>query len=457
VREGATLPVGRFHRFRFLGALLTAGAGFAALLYGLFGGGLGTTQVLLWMGVGALLIFIGVALFSSHLVVPMAHALGWPATRVGGAAGTLARDNAQRNPQRTASTAAALMIGLALVTLVATLAAGIIGTFNDSVDRLARGAFYAITAQNNFSPIPISAAAAAARTPGLTSIASVRAGDMQVFRKTHILTAVDPTIGTVINLDWTHGSPAVLGSLGADGAFVEDGFATDNHLSVGSPLRVLTPSGKTLALTVKGVFKPPAGGSPFGPVTISARTFDANYTEPKNLFTFVTMSGGVSAANTRALEATLKGFPNAKVADGEQFKKDQVSGLKSVLNVLYVLLALSVLVSVFGIVNALVLTVFERTRELGMLRAIGMTRRQVRRMIRHESVITSLIGTVIGIILGLVLAALLIARVKEINFFMPWGQLVVFLLVGVGVGIVAAIFPARRAARLNPLEALQYE
>jgi putative ABC transport system permease protein len=125
--------------------------------------------------------------------------------------------------------------------------------------------------------------------------------------------------------------------------------------------------------------------------------------------------------------------------------------------VLYVLLALSVLVSIFGIVNTLVLTVFERTRELGMLRAIGMTRRQVRRMIRHESVITSLIGAVIGIVLGVILAVLLISRVEEVNFFMPWTQLVLFLVAAIFVGIVAAIFPARRAAKLNPLEALKYE
>jgi putative ABC transport system permease protein len=457
VREGATLPVGRFHRYRGIGAAATALLGFAALLYGLFGSGLGTTQVLLWMGLGAFLVFVGVALFSSHLVVPLAHALGWPATRIGGAAGSLARDNAERNPQRTASTAAALMIGLALVTLVATLAAGIIGTFNSAVDNLARGEFYAITAQNNFSPIPVSAAAAASKTPGLESAASVRAGDARVFGHTRTLTAVDPTIGTVINLDWKEGSQAVLPQLGATGAFVDDGFAKNHDLRTGSAFLLLTPTGKTLLLTVKGIFKPPAGGSPFGPVTISSATFDDNYTQPKNIYTFVTMKGGVTEANTNALNASLKGFPNAKVADGDQFKKDQVSGLKSILNVLYVLLALSVLVSIFGIVNTLVLTVFERTRELGMLRAIGMTRRQVRRMIRHESVITSLIGAVIGIVLGIILAALLISRVKEINFFLPWGQLVIFLIAAIFVGIVAAIFPARRAAKLNPLQALQYE
>ena len=457
VQEGATLPVGRFHRFRGVGAGATALLGFAALLYGLFGKSLGTTQVLLWMGVGALLIFIGVALVSSLVVGPLAGVLGWPAKEFGGAAGSLARDNARRNPQRTASTAAALMIGLALVTLVATLAAAIIGTFNSAVDDLARGQFYAITAQNNFSPIPISASKAAAKTSGLESISDVRAGDALVYSNTRTLTAVDPTIGKVINLNWKEGSQAVLSTLGASGAFVDDGFANNHDLTAGSNFLLLTPTGKTLPLTVKGIFKPPAGGSPFGPVTISTATFDANYTQPKNIFTFVTMKGGVTEANTTALEASLKGFPNAKVADGEQFKKNQVAGLKSVLNVLYVLLALSVLVSIFGIVNTLVLTVFERTRELGMLRAIGMTRRQVRRMIRHESVITSLIGAVIGLILGIILAALLIARVDEINFFMPWTQLGIFMVAAIFVGIVAAIFPARRAAKLNPLRALEYE
>jgi putative ABC transport system permease protein len=457
VREGATLPEGRLHRYRTLGTVLTAVLGFAALLYGLFGSNLGTTQVLLWMGIGALLIFVGVALVSSYVVVPLVRVLGWPATRIGGAAGTLARANSRRNPQRTASTAAALMIGLALVTLVATLAGSIIGTFNGAVDDLARGEFYAITAQNNFSPIPVTAANAVAKTPGLESIANVRAGDALVFGNTRTLTAVDPTIGTVINLDWKEGSQSVLSTLGPSGAFVDDGFADNHNLTPGSQFALLTPTGKTLVLTVNGIFTPPAGGSPFGPVTISSKTFDAEYSQPKNIFTFVTMKGGVTDANTKALDASLKGFPNAKVADGDEFKENQVSGLKSVLNVLYVLLALSVLVSVFGIVNALVLTVFERTRELGMLRAIGMTRRQVRRMIRHESVITSLIGAAIGLLLGLVLAALLISRVKEINFFTPWSQLVIFLIAAIIVGILAAIFPARRAAKLNPLEALQYE
>jgi putative ABC transport system permease protein len=456
VREGAKLPEGRLRRYRPIATGLVAVLGFAALIYGLFGAS-GTKGVLIWMGLGALLVFVGVSLWSSHIVVPLARVLGWPATRIGGAAGSLARDNARRNPQRTASTAAALMIGLALVTLVATLATSIIETFNSAVDDLAGGEFYAITAQNNFSPIPVAAGEAAAKTPGLESISDVRAGDMNIYGNTRTLTAVDPGIGKVITLTWKDGSQAVLANLGATGAFIDNNFADNHNLTNGSSIILLTPTGKTLTFTIKGIFKPPAGGSPFGPVTISTKTFDANYDEPKNIYSFVTMKGGVTDANTAALNKQLEGFPNAKVADGDQFKKNQVSGLKSVLNVLYVLLALSVLVSVFGIVNVLVLTVFERTREIGMLRAIGMTRRQVRRMIRHESVITSLIGAVIGCALGLVLAALLIARVDEINFFTPWGQLVIFLIAAIIVGIIAAIFPARRAAKLNPLEALQYE
>jgi putative ABC transport system permease protein len=457
VREGATLPESRFARFRTPGSLLLTGLGFAALAYGLFGSGLGTTQILVWMGLGALLIFIGVSLFAARLVRPLVAALGAPAARVGGTAGRLARDNARRNPQRTASTASALMIGLALVTLVATLAAGITSTFRGAVDKIFTSD-YAITAQNNFSPIPIDAAAAAAKTPGVEAIASTRTGEARVFDSTEFVTAVDPTAGEVITLDWVEGSQDVFRKLGAAGAFVDDGYAKDHGLSVGSPITVIVPSGERLELKVKGIFDPPAGGSPFGAVTFSSGTFDRVYESPRNLYTFILMRGGETEQNTQALEASLgTEFPNAKVQTRDQFVDNQIAALNQILNVLYVLLALSVVVSLFGIVNTLVLTVFERTRELGMLRAIGMTRRQVRRMIRHESVITALIGGTLGIILGVVLGALLIARVDFIEFSLPTTQIIVFAILTIVVGIVAAIFPARRAARLNPLEALQYE
>jgi putative ABC transport system permease protein len=402
------------------------------------------------------LVFIGVAMLSAPFIPVLSGLLGWPATRIGGAAGSLARDNARRNPQRTASTAAALMIGLALVTLVATLAAGITKSFRGAVNDIFTSD-YAITSQNNYSPIPTSVGGAAAKTPGVTAVGAVRTGQTRVFDSTEYSTAVTPDTKDVITLDWTEGSEDVLGDLGQNGAFVDNDFADDHGLRLGSPVPVTFVTGKTRTFRVKGIFDPPTGGSPFGHVTISAAAWDEENPQPKDLFVFIEIAGGESSANAAALEKSLAAFPNSKVQTREEFIDNHISGLTSVLNILYVLLALSILVSLFGIINTLVLTVFERTREIGMLRAVGMTRRQVRRMIRHESVITALIGAFVGIVLGLILAGLLIAKVDFLLFAVPVAQLIVFGIATVIVGILAAIFPARRAAKLNPLEALHYE
>ncbi|HJQ51443.1 MAG TPA: FtsX-like permease family protein, partial [Gaiellaceae bacterium] len=419
--------------------------------------GLGTKGVLLSMGVGTLLIFLGVALLAARFARPLAWVLGAPATRFGGAAGSLARDNARRNPQRTASTASALMIGLALVTLVAVMAAGITKSFRGAVDDLWVSG-YAITAQNNFDPIPIAAGNVAARTPGVQAIANVRGGDAQIFNGVHQATAVGPGGAQIFNMTWLDGgSNAVIAHLGAHGAFVDKSFAKKHNLTIGSPVTLTAPTGKSVDLHVIGIFDPPTGGSPFGPVTISDTAWDKIYDTPQNIYSFVRMRGGETDQAEAALENQLKAFPNAKVQTKKQFVDNQISGLNAILNVLFVLLALSVIVSLFGIINTLVLTVFERTRELGMLRAIGMTRRQVRRMIRAESVITALMGGVIGIVLGLILGGLLAARIDFIVFALPWTQVIIFAVAAVIVGLVAAIFPARRAGKLNVLEALQYE
>ena len=208
---------------------------------------------------------------------------------------------------------------------------------------------------------------------------------------------------------------------------------------------------------MKGVFDPPPGGSPFGTVTISAAAWDREVPSPENLFSFVKMTGGTSETNQAALDDALKEFPNAKAQTRKSFISSQIRPFKQILNILYILLALSVLISLFGIVNTLVLTVFERTREIGMLRAVGMTRRQVRRMIRHESIITALIGAALGIVLGVALATLIIVKVDFLVFSFPTTQVIVFVVAAIIVGIIAAIFPARRAAGLDPLEAIAYE
>ena len=456
VREDASLPPSRFARFRTAGSLVLTALGFAALSFALFAPGLATEEILLWMGVGALLIFFGVALLSVRLVRPMAGVLGWPATRAGGIAGTLARDNSMRNPQRTASTASALMIGLALVTVVAVLAAGITSSFRGAVDALWNEGDYALTAQNNFSPIPVAVADAAAQAPDVEAVANVRTGDAFAFGEPFFATAVNPEARRFFSIEWVDGSQEVLSTLGASGAFVEDSYAEEHGLRVGSRFPVTFASGETRDFEVRGIFDPPAGGSPFGPVTISADTWDRFNDQPRNLFSFVVM-GGQSDENRAALERALQDYPSAKVQTRNEFIDNQISALNRILNVLYVLLALSVVVSLFGIVNTLVLTVFERTREIGMLRAIGMSRRQLRRMIRYESVITALMGGVIGIVLGIVLGALLGVRVEFIDFTVPAIQIALFAVAALVVGLIAAIFPARRAARLNVLQALQYE
>jgi putative ABC transport system permease protein len=458
VREGSILPPSRFARFGLPTALVVLGLGVALLAYGVFADGVGTANRLIALAGGSLLLFIGVTLLAPRLVRPLASVLGWPAARAGGAAGELARENAMRNPGRTASTAGALMIGLALVTFVAVLGQGIRSSFEDAVDELFV-ADYAIGAGEVFDPLTPQAGDAARRARGVEIVSEVRDGDGRVFGETALVSGADEDMSQVIDVDWTQGSDAVPGRLGQRGVFVKEEYADEHELSLGSPVSVQTPTGRTLELEVRGIFDEPTGGSPFGEVTISTDLFDASYPTPQNIMTLVNISGGVSDENTEALEASIRQFPDAQVRTASQFKDDAIGPLNDVLNILYALLGLSVLVSFFGIVNTLVLTVFERTRELGMLRAVGMNRRQVRRMIRHESIVTALIGAALGIAVGLFLA-FLVTRVLEdegVRFALPIASLLLFVVAAIIVGILAAIIPARRAARLNVLRALQYE
>ncbi|MFZ0089015.1 MAG: FtsX-like permease family protein [Solirubrobacteraceae bacterium] len=456
VREGAVLPPSRFAHLAAYRALATIGGALALMLVGLLVSSLSTTSRLLAIGIGAAGLFLGVAMLAPTLVPPLARVLGWPAARVGGSAGSLARGNSARNPARTASTASALMIGLALVTLVGVLAAGLKTRFEASVDQVFV-ANYAVTATNNFSPISVASERALHTVPGVEVVSGVRAGAGRAFGSRINVTGVNPDVNRVIKVTWHAGGPETPAHLGADGAFVSTAYAKALDLRLGSPLTVETSTGAKLQLVIRGTFSAPKGGSPYGDVTISTARFDSAYSSPQNLYTFVDVKGGVTPANTHTLTAALGGFPDAKLQTKSQFKANQLQGLTMLLNLLYVLLSLSIVVSLFGIVNTLVLTVFERTRELGMLRAVGMSRRQVRRMIRYESVITALLGATFGIPLGVVLALMVGVAIKYPAFTVPWGTLVVFVIAAVIAGIIAAILPARRAGRLNVLQALQYE
>ena len=457
VREGAALPVTRLSRFGPIASLVTLALGILLLVYGIFAGGLPTASRLLALGFGTLILFVGVSLNAKRAVRPLASVLGWPGARFGGTAGTLARENAMRNPSRTAATASALMIGLALITFVAILGAGLRASFGDAVDKLFV-ADYAVTAENGFDPFTKQAGAAVTLAPGVTAVSPIRGGDARIFGDNTQVSAVQPNLAKTVRIEWTQGSN-VPAQLGKDGAFVSKDYAKKHHLKLGSPIAVTTPTAQVLHLQLKGVFDPPKGGSPFGDVTMSAATFDAHYSAPRDLMTLVNIRGGVTDANTARLEKALNAFPDAKIQTASQFKKTQEDDINLTLNVLYGLLGLSVLISIFGVVNTLVLSVFERTRELGMLRAVGMTRRQVRRMIRFEGIITSMIGGTLGIVVGVFLAVLTTQALSDqgIVLAIPWRTMAVFIFGITVVGLLASVLPARRASRLNILEALQYE
>ncbi|HEY2936887.1 MAG TPA: FtsX-like permease family protein [Gaiellaceae bacterium] len=443
VREGAVLSGSR-RRSQLIGLGLGA-IGAALLVYAAVGSG-----KLLSIVAGSLLLFVGVSAVAARLVPGLVKIVGRPAARFGGTAGRLATRNATRNPARTASTAAALMIGLALVTFVAVFAQGLRGSDKHAILEQV-SADYVVQSSNGWSTFPRAAGEALARTGAVVS--SVRSDRGKVGRANVTVNGVDGNAGKVLRFHWTRGSDATLASLGSDGAILKASLARKHHLAVGEGFTLRTPAGAPLRLTVKGIYDPPKLDQILGGVVISETAYDGAFTTPRDQYVFV---NGSSQAQ---LEAALKPYPDTKVLTRDGFVKDRSAFIGKLLNMVYVLLALSVIVSLFGMVNTLVLSVFERTRELGMLRAVGMTRRQVRRMVRHESVITALIGAAIGLPLGLGLAAVVTHRLSRygVTFQVPVLSLVYFVVVAVVAGLWAALLPARRASRLNVLNALQYE
>jgi putative ABC transport system permease protein len=272
------------------------------------------------------------------------------------------------------------------------------------------------------------------------------------------LTGLDELVDEVYDFRWTEGSDAVLGDLGDDGAILPNNVAEDNDLGVGDTLTVLSTQNETRSFVVRAIYE----GSPFYPLlgtaSVSRAAFDDLYDRPRNRFTLLNVAGTTSTAKA-SVESALGDFPDTRVQTRQEWIDKEDKEIQQFLTFLYVLLALSVIISLFGMVNTLALSVFERTRELGLLRAVGMTRRQVRRMVRHESVITALIGTALGLPLGIFLALLVTEALGQydLQFALPTGSLIAFVVVAIVAGLLAAILPARRAARLRVLEALQYE
>jgi putative ABC transport system permease protein len=453
VREGAELPASRLAAHSAKLAVGVILGSVAAISVGVFAS-VGTLGLVVLLGFGVIALFIGVALAAPRLVKPLARVVGWPGRRTGGVAGELASANAVRNPSRTASTAAALMIGLTLVTVVAVLGAGlrssVEGAVTDQVE-----APYILDSGDNLS-FGAAEGDKIAKVDGVKSVSHVRTDTALVQGEESDVTGIDPaSIDQFYKFDWVKGDDATVPKLGVDDAVIAKSYADDNKIGVGGKLKVQSASGDERTVVVRGIYDPPEIDQMLGTVSITQQAFDETFPQPKNRFTFIDAGSGSQAA----LEQTAASFNDAKFHTGDAFAADYTKGFASFLNLLYVMLAFSVVVSLFGMVNTLVLSVFERTRELGMLRTIGMTRRQARRMIRHESVTTALIGAALGLPLGIFLAALVTQALSQydVGMSIPIAELVAFTLVAVLAGIGAAIIPARRAARLDVLEALHYE
>jgi putative ABC transport system permease protein len=457
---GARLPESRGSRLAPYASGAVTLAGLLLLVLGLFGSGPATSRLLSMAG-GAVLLFIGLALVAKYLVRPIAATIGLPLERLSAIVGRLARENAQRNPGRTALTAAALMVGLGLVVFVAVFTSGVQASIGDSISRLIKAQI--VIKSDTFQPIPRRIETVAAHVRGVATNSPVFYDQVEVNgRNSNVLYdylgGISPSrITRGYSFDWIEGSDALLRRLHGDNALIEEQFAKAHKLSVGEGFKLTTPSGGTGTLRAIGEYK---DSQLLNGMLVNQRTLSSISPAKDPFLIFVTTRPGadVSAVRDR-IEAALKAFPVAEVDDQEGLRQSITDQTNQIVYLLYALLAMSVVISLFGIANSLFLSIHERTREFGLLRAIGTTRRQIRRMVRYESAITAAIGGVLGIVVGLLFGALITASLSELGlvFDVPAGQLVIFFLLAIAVGIVGAVLPARRGARIDVLQAVHYE
>jgi putative ABC transport system permease protein len=458
LREGATLPVSRFAKLTPVIAVIIGILGGAGMAYGLISSG-GTTGRLTTLAGGAILIFLAVAMLSRYIVRPVVSVLGKPIGWVAGGVGRIAAENAARNPARTAVTAAALMIGIGLVVFVTIFVGGIKESFTGAIDSSLKSEL-TVSARGFGGTIPAAVLPAVQAVDGVETASPVGGTAIQVGTGAYALIGIDPaTLPAVYEFDWDNGSNDLLPTLGTDRALVEDTIAGDLGVAVGDTVDVLSISGEKATFTVAGTYT--------DPTILNGIVVDQPALEPllqsnaTGLNTlFVRTAAGADVAAVQAdVERALEQFPTAQVQSNEQQKEEAASGVNTILVIFYALLALSVVISLFGIVNTLVLSIFERTREIGMLRAVGTTRRQLRAMIRWEAVITSIIGGVLGVLLGILFGWAVCKGLESdgLVFVFPTLQIIIFLVLSIVAGVLAAILPARRAAKLDVLEALSYE
>jgi putative ABC transport system permease protein len=437
-RSGPTASLRR----RFIGGTALALVGVILLAIGL------AKPAIALVGLGAVAIFLGAATLAPAIARPLSSVIGRPLARVLGEPGKLGRENSMRSPRRTAQTAAALMVGLALVAAMSVFGASVSRSATSSADQAISADL--IVSATGSGELSNSAASLASSVPGVSATSSVYQGQFEFQNALSQLTAVstDNLADTVI-LRMTSGTSAAL----AQGELLIDSTTAQNkHLAVGDAVPARFALTGPATLRIGGIYQ---ANSLIGSYLVSSVYFLSHYTARPPGALLLRTNG--SSAVDNAVTKVLAPFPNVQVQTRAQFEQAQVSAVNQVLGLVYALLALAVLIALIGIVNTLMLSVFERTREIGLLRAVGMRRRQVRTMIRSEAVILAIFGAIIGIIIGTGMGIALVSSLKNQGIsdtVVPYSSLVIFLILAALLGLVAASWPARRAAKLDVLAAI---
>jgi putative ABC transport system permease protein len=450
LREAQDRP-GRSLRFRLITGAIVLALGILPLAYGLFGTPENALQL---VGLGVALTFLGVAMLTPLIARPIARVLGAP-VRLLGVPGRLASENSMRNPRRTAATASALMIGLGLVVFVAVFGASAKASVDSTLERTLKADF--ILTSPTFSGFSTAAADAMRPVPGVAVVSQLRQGEVHVKGGTAFVTGVDPsTLAAVTDVGLTGGSITDLARPGTIAVY--DQVADDNGWGLGDRIHMEFPATGPVDLEVVGLY---SESGLIGDYAVSLQTYDDNVAQQLDVFVLVKAEEGADLAAVQSdLETALQPFPNIDVQDQAAFRDKYATFLNQVLNLVTALLVFAVVIALFGVMNTLYLSIYERTRELGLLRAVGLTRRQTRSMVRREAAIISVMGALFGVVIGIAFGWALqqaLAPRGFSNLGIPGGQLTFYVIAAAVLGWLFAFLPARRAARLNVLEAIAYE
>ena len=446
-------------RRRLVTGLVVLALGAFLLWRGLFGGGDNALQM---VGGGAFFVFIGFTILGPVGAAPLARVIGWPLQRIRGINGQLARENAMRNPRRTATTASALMIGIGLVGFIAVTAASVKASTVQAIDQSVKGQYVVTTEGFGSTALPQSLAPEIAADPSVSTAAGVAATFAKVDGSSKVVLASDTAeLSRIIRFTDVQGSFASLkpGEIAAP-----ETLAKDKGLQLGQRIPATFLQGGNTEFVLGSIYKtdfPIQGAGWFITIDQFDRLVPPDMQTYNSVYVLLKdgSSAGIAAAQP-GLDAIVSKVPGAKLQNLSEFKKAQTDQANQFLAIVYVLLALALVIAIVGVVNTLLLSVYERTRELGLLRAVGMSRRQVRSAIRLESVIISLIGTFVGLVIGLAFGWALVTALKDQGitaFAIPWSQLVVIVIIAALAGVAAATYPAFRAGRLDVLRAISSE